>query len=870
MNRNKVIAAAQKFVQKGQLDKAIREYRKVVDEDPRDVRIWLKIGDLQARRGAAGEAVDTYSKVAEYYSEQGFYLKAVAVYKQILRIDSDLVDVNLRLAELYKQLGLLNDAMRQYEQVSSHLHAQGRSREALDALRQIINLDPANVASRIKLAELYSTQGMKDQAVEEFAKAADYLRASNRLDDYIKVAERLIYHQAENLSVLRELARVYLRRKDAARALQKLQMAFKLDPRDIDTLEMLADAFQALKQRDKTISVLKELARLYEEVGERTKQRDVFQRILQISPEDDDARRALRRFQAMTSSSGSAPVMRASLGSGSTPPPPPPPRGVSGHSVQKIGQNLPNQGSQVGGRPQAVTPPPVPTPAPQHQTVAATPGRAVQPQRSNSGLMPTGPSGVAVSAGSSPAVAKIIAEAEVYIKYGLQDKAVEHLSQVFEHDPNNAEVRLKLRDLYVQLGQFPMAAKELVALAQSLVNVNRPQAADLLNEALELNPESGQAHALLAAVEGSDVHETMHLEEDSDPLEEDTLERVAEDPSQQIPEAYPAYDDLQEGGNQDQLQPGGNQDPVWELPEAEFDSVDSASDLDFVPEYAEEAAEEPQEIVVDTGLEYPAVEINADPSALDADAGEIIPGMEEDLEEAEFFIQQSLYSEARAILLDLLRRFPEHPLIEAKLAELELAEEENRSHTSIPAQPYESPSELDLGIGEFSLPTLEVEEPEDSGTTSPRIIQTGSFSVEEIFDPQEGSSVGDEDTDTHYDLGIAYREMGLIDDAIKEFEVAMRARDKRALCHMMIGLIHMDRDDYAAAVKQFSDGLLVEDLRDQEAINIRYELGSAHEAAAQPRRALDAYLQVARLSPRFRDVSARITNLRTQLGAVTE
>ena len=855
MNRNKVIAAAQKFVQKGQLDKAIREYRKVVDEDPRDVRIWLKIGDLQARRGASSEAVETYSKVAEYYSEQGFYLKAVAVYKQILRLDPELVDVNLRLAELYKQLGLLNDAMRQYEQVSNHLHQQGRSREALDALRQIINLDPANVASRIKLAELYSTQGMKDQAVEEFAKAADYLRASNRLDDFVKVAERLIYHQADNLPVLRELARVYLRRKDAARALQKLQMAFKLDPRDIDTLEMLADAFHALKQRQKTISVLKELARLYEEVGERTKQRDVFQRVLQISPDDEDARRALRRFQAMSSGASDSnpigvPATRQRVtSSGSMPPPPPPPRkaprGVSGHPAQKPGQRATGHAS--------------PPPTPQTREAAPSPSQTTSPPVRQQ----PSPTEQSVSQASSPAVTKIIAEAEVYIKYGLQDKAVEHLSQVFAHDPDNADVRLKLRDLYIQMGQFPLAAKELVSLAQHLVNVDRRQAADLLNEALELHPESGQAHALLAAVEGSNVHDAVHFEQDDDNLEEDTLERVGEDPSGQIPEAYPVYDQLEEGGQKEQ---------VWEIPEDDIDSIDSSGDLDFVPEYAEEAAEEPQEIVVDTGLEFPAVEMGTskDLGMPDASVEDMNPGLEEDLEEAEFFIQQSLYSEARAILLDLLRRFPEHPLIEAKLAEMELAEEENRSHTSIPAPSFESASELDLGIGDFALPTLE---PEESETTSPRIIKTGSYSVEDVvsnFQPEDGSMAGDEDTDTHYDLGIAYREMGLIDDAIKEFEVAMRAKDKRALCHMMIGLIHMDRNEFTEAVKQFSNGLLVEDLRDQEAINIRYELGAAHEAAAQPRRALDSYLQVARLSPRFRDVASRVKDLRAQLDAAVE
>ncbi len=191
INKNKVIAAAQKLVQKGQHDKAIKEYAKIVEEDPRDVRIWLKIGDLYVKKGSTAEAVDTYSKVAEFYSEQGFYLKAVAVYKQFLKIDNDLVEINLRLAELYKQLGLLSDAMQQYEQVSNHYHKAGRTKEALAALRQIVDLDPHNVASRIKLAELYSKEQMREEAVEEFSKAADFLRAENRIDDFVKVAERL-------------------------------------------------------------------------------------------------------------------------------------------------------------------------------------------------------------------------------------------------------------------------------------------------------------------------------------------------------------------------------------------------------------------------------------------------------------------------------------------------------------------------------------------------------------------------------------------------------------------------------------------------------------------------------------------------------
>ena len=274
INKNKLMDAARKARDKGQVDKAIKEYLKIVKEDPKDVRVWLKIGDLYAKKGAKAEATETYLKVAKFYSEQGFYLKAVAVYKQILKLDPRLVEVNLKLAELYRQLGLMSDAMQHFEMVAAFFHREGKTKEALATIRQLVDLDPENVATRIKLAELYSKEGMVDAAVTEFGHACDYLRKHNRQDDFIKVAERLLWHKPENLELNRELATLYLQRGDSRRALQKLQTCFKANPRDVDTLGLLAQAFQALDQKGKTVSVLKEMARVLVETGKRREAED--------------------------------------------------------------------------------------------------------------------------------------------------------------------------------------------------------------------------------------------------------------------------------------------------------------------------------------------------------------------------------------------------------------------------------------------------------------------------------------------------------------------------------------------------------------------------------------------------------------------
>ena len=82
--------------------------------DPNDMRTLLKLGDLQLRTEAFGEAVATYERVAGFYAQQGFALKAIAVYKQVLEIvqknlpheEERYAHIATRLAELHRQLGL--------------------------------------------------------------------------------------------------------------------------------------------------------------------------------------------------------------------------------------------------------------------------------------------------------------------------------------------------------------------------------------------------------------------------------------------------------------------------------------------------------------------------------------------------------------------------------------------------------------------------------------------------------------------------------------------------------------------------------------------------------------------------------------------
>src|SRR5690606_18813841 len=111
-----------------------------------------------------------------------------AVYKQILKLQPTQVEINRKLADLYHQLGLVSDATNQYRHIAQIFEKEGRLEDSLGVLQRMVELDPENVAGRIKLAELYAKLDRLEEARGEFHKAATFLKSQHRIDDYIKVA----------------------------------------------------------------------------------------------------------------------------------------------------------------------------------------------------------------------------------------------------------------------------------------------------------------------------------------------------------------------------------------------------------------------------------------------------------------------------------------------------------------------------------------------------------------------------------------------------------------------------------------------------------------------------------------------------------
>ena len=217
-NKEKYIAQAQKLVEKGQFDKAIREYLKAVAEDDSDIRIWIRIGDLYVKQGQKAEATENYKKVAGLYRQAGDSDKASAVYRQIQAITPQNPDAYVALAELLREAGRTAQAIQQYEQGADLLTRAGRPRESLLAEQAIVDLSPESVSRRIRLAELYSRQNMYTDAAREFSAAAMQLRRAGRLDEFVKVAERLLFVAPDNTGSSKSSRAVTSSRRRAASA----------------------------------------------------------------------------------------------------------------------------------------------------------------------------------------------------------------------------------------------------------------------------------------------------------------------------------------------------------------------------------------------------------------------------------------------------------------------------------------------------------------------------------------------------------------------------------------------------------------------------------------------------------------------------
>lgn len=139
--------------------------------------------------------------------------------------------------------------------------------------------------------------------------------------------------------------------------------------------------------------------------------------------------------------------------------------------------------------------------------------------------------------------------------------------------------------------------------------------------------------------------------------------------------------------------------------------------------------------------------------------------------------------------------------------------------------------------------------------------------VFEEFKEEMGGVEEDVDIESHYNLGIAYKEMGLLDEAISEFQKVTKAAEKLKAHNQLfqactlLGLCFMDKGHPQIAVRWYDRALKTPGVDEEGQLALRYDMGIAHEQAGNRKAALDCFMEVYGVNVDYRDVSDHIREL---------
>jgi tetratricopeptide (TPR) repeat protein len=215
-DKGKVLQTANQLAAKGQFDKAITEWKKLLTESPNDGAIHNNIGDLYIKRHATAEAIEAYLLAGTAFHAAGSALKAIAVYKKILKLDPSRYSVYQQLGDLNAERGLVNNAVSDYLTLSKLYLKDGRTREALAVYRKIVDLDPTNLNARQRLAELCLQENFRDDAVKAYFHLGKECVAQDQIEQAGKAYKTILKIDPGNAKAERLL-------KDPKTALQEVQ-----------------------------------------------------------------------------------------------------------------------------------------------------------------------------------------------------------------------------------------------------------------------------------------------------------------------------------------------------------------------------------------------------------------------------------------------------------------------------------------------------------------------------------------------------------------------------------------------------------------------------------------------------------------------
>jgi tetratricopeptide (TPR) repeat protein len=728
--------------------------------------------------------------------------------------------------------------------------SQGKINAAIKEYRQIVDNDSDDLTTLNMLGDLYVRSGKKEEAVSCFERIAEHYSAQEfnlKAIAMYKKIERLRAHDPVIAFKLAELyanqglvhdaraqylvvADAYTRSGNNKKTLDVLHKIADLDPNNTEIRLKLADGYVKESMRREAADAFVLAANRLQQTGSHEKALDAYSKALQLVRDDREALRGmLEAHIARGTADEAAEVLE---------------RAVEGKEEDEELVSMLLRAHLEGEDPKGA-------------------------ERAMSLLM-------AQDASHYP---EYLPVTRLYLKAGEVDETIRILSTITERMLAGREEKELLELVNQVLDRNP----DHVAALRMLVRIHWWQRdMDALRSSLERLAESAEASELIDE-ERYALTQLVRLAPDEQRyldrlnllggLPEETpddFSHAAEEPADgDVPE-FETFAVVQE---QDEVEPAAvqltDEFETNAADEFELNSGDAAAT--FADPTASFADLNEEETVVAT----PAPDLPADGE----DGARLETIMRQELESVDFYIAQG-YSDIAFDTLEMLeRQFGSHPEIQSRREKL--AAGGGQAVAEAPAV-FEFGGVEEIPVAQeavsFSDDTAyavlagEAIEPQPASPTPAAPVASGiDAGLAELFEEfriaEEGDSVG-EDFETHYNMGTAYKEMDLIDEAIQEFQTCanlVKPRDgsSRFLqCCNMLGHCFMQKGMPEAAVLWFKKGLSAPGHSEDEYQALRYELGAAYEQLGDFKQAREAYTEVYGVDVSYREVADKLSQLK--------
>jgi tetratricopeptide (TPR) repeat protein len=743
-------------------------------------------------------------KAAEKFLSQGKINAAIKEYRQIVDNDADDLTTLNMLGDLYVRSNKKEEAVSCFERIAEHYSAQEFNLKAIAMYKKIERLRPRDPIIAFKLAELYASQGLVHDARAQYLVVAD----------------------------------AYTRSGDNKRALEILHKIADLDPNNTEIRLKLADGYLKENMRRESAAAFVQAANRFHQIGSQDQALDAYSKALQLVRDDREALRGLLETHIARGTAFEAAEV-----------------------LERVVETREEDNELVSMLARAYL-------------EAEDPKGA---EKATTLLM----------AQDASNYTQFLPVTRLYLKLGEVDETIRILSTIIERMLAGREERELLEIVNQVLDRNP----DHVAALRMLVRINWWQRdMDALRSSLERLAESAEASELVDE-ERYALTQLVRLAPDEQRyldrlnllggLQEESAEDFAPLPE---PESdVPQFENFAVVQDEDEIAPAApvvadefetNAAATFSDPTASFADLSEQSFADLNDDESAPFATSKNDFQevdfsIVTPVDAPAAGASEDAPAEGAKHQDM---MRQELESVDFYIAQG-YSDIAVDTLEMLeRQFGPHPDIQARREKLA-----TRDQQPAAAEVFEfggteevtaTPVTETITFGdESAYESLVGDGGNNVGTAKPAIDAGLAELFEEFRAAEEGDEVR-EDYETHYNMGTAYKEMDLMDEAIQEFQTSVSlvkpsdGTSRFLQCCNMLGHCFIQKGMPEAAVLWFKKGLQAPGHSEDEYQALRYELASAYEQLGDLKQARDFYTEVYGVDVSYREVAEKLSQLR--------